>query len=148
MKMKGKHFIALSLILITLFVFLPVKNFDFADRDDEINVHGDPFLNPPTLEKIAYFWKEPYEALYIPMTYTVWSAIAGISENFSEDGKGAKMNPAMFHIANLIVHLLNLLMVFAILNLLLSSYLSPVAKWLQQQQPQLTLTKQSPSFCA
>lgn len=110
--------IASTLILITLAVFWQVQDHGFV-WDDADNVEKNPYLNPATLSNLTHFWQEPYENLYVPLTYTVWAAIARSTELPKTVGPGPRLSPRPFHIANLIFHLLGTLVVFTILKMLM-----------------------------
>ena len=115
--MARHHLIALTLVLITAAVFAEVRCMEFVDWDDHINVFDNPFLNPVTTEGLVHFWKAPYFTSYIPVTRTVWAALAHFAR-VPPDAKGISLDPAYFHVANLVVHVLNVLLVFAILRML------------------------------
>ena len=113
-----RHWVcAVALIIITLGVFGQVWNHSFL-WDDDIHITENPYLNPVTIPKLLRFWQEPYEHLYIPLTYTVWGGLALLSEGPARGQSGVRFNPAPFHIANLALHALNVLIIFAILRLL------------------------------
>ena len=113
-----RHWVcAVALIVITLGVFGQVWNHSFL-WDDDIHITENPYLNPVTLPKLLRFWQEPYEHLYIPLTYTVWGGLAVLSEGPARGQSGLRLNPAPFHVVNLALHVLNVLIVFAILRLL------------------------------
>jgi tetratricopeptide (TPR) repeat protein len=82
--------------------------------DDYGNIVENPYLNPARPD-VLYFWKKPYEGLYIPLTYTVWAALAGFSQGSGTHGDSGGLDPELFHLANLALHLLSVLVVFAIL---------------------------------
>jgi len=111
--MKHNKLILLILILLPLAVFWQTKSFDFV-WDDEVNVAANRYLNPVTAENVIHFWREPYESLYIPMSYTIWAVIAP----FARVDGGRGLNPAPFHTANVLLHILSTLVLFAILKIL------------------------------
>jgi Tfp pilus assembly protein PilF len=103
--------IGVILCLVTVAVFQEVRTFEFLRWDDHLNVYPEnPHLNPVTDESLAFFWRETYFAAYIPVTRTMWVFLADLS--------GAKPDPLVFHTANLVMHVLNVLLVFLILRLL------------------------------
>jgi len=116
--MRQRHYIALGMVVITLVVFWQVTAHDFVGMDDDVHVYDNPYMNPVTLENILHFWKGPYEGLYVPLTYTVWAIQAKFAIVSSADNLQAAFNPHIFHITNLILHLLNTLLVFLILRIL------------------------------
>jgi len=111
--MRTNKLILVILILVPLAVFWQTRSFDFV-WDDEINVQNNPYFYPVTLENTLSFWKQPYERLYIPISYTVWAAIAAL-----EDGQ--KPDPSLFHVANVFFHVLSTLVLFAVLNKVIKS---------------------------
>lgn len=109
--------IASALILITLAVFWQVQDHGFV-WDDTDNVERNPYLSPATLSSVIRFWQKPYENLYVPLTYTVWAAIARSAASAKTNGLRPKPDPRPFHVANLVLHLLSALVVFTTLRML------------------------------
>jgi len=71
--------------------------------DDDSNIFSNPYyLNNMWLP----FWNEPYFGLYVPITSTVWGALYALG--------GGEVWP--FRILNLLLHLANTLLVFALLR--------------------------------
>ena len=123
-KMLRCLLIVLALLVVTAVVFGEVRNHQFL-WDDDTNVTENAYLNPVTLPKLLHFWQRPYARLYVPLTYTVWSGLALVSGPGAPQETGLKPRP--FHIANLILHMLSVLMVFAILRLLVANDLASCA---------------------
>lgn len=109
--------IGLLLAGLTLAVFLPVGGHDFV-WDDRGNIVENPLFQPPTLANALRFWEKPYEKLYIPLTYTVWSGLARIAQMPAERGDVIEFSPRIFHLANLGFHIIAALVVFGILRML------------------------------
>lgn len=118
--MRRYYLLRILLILTILSIFFPVYDFDFVEWDDMVNVYNNPYLNPVTPENIFHFWQKPYEGLYIPVSYTVWAIEALISQYIVSGDISARPDPRLFHLVNLIFHILNALLIFAILRLLLN----------------------------
>ena len=110
--------VALAVVL----VFWPVCTFDFTSWDDDKTVCDNAALNPPTVSSIASFWAKPYGDLYIPLTYSVWGAIASMAGVSPEPGTGIQLNPYLFHTANLLLHLASALVAYRILLILIGRY--------------------------
>lgn len=108
---------ALVLVAITLTVFWRAQNYGFV-WDDGVNVERNEYLKPVTLSNLALFWRAPFENLYVPVTYTVWAAIAHFARIPTHDGS-VQLAPGAFHAANVLLHALSALMVFTILRLLI-----------------------------
>lgn len=104
------------LILLTLAVFWPMAQFDFVAWDDLENVASNKDFNPVTVESFQNFWTRPYRNMYIPIAYSTWALIALAARSSAPDPGGITLNPYIFHIANLAVHLLSVLVVYAILR--------------------------------
>ena len=118
--MQRYYLLTILLILTTLAVFWPVCSFDFVEWDDMVNVYNNPYFNPVTPGNIFQFWQKPYEGLYIPVSYTVWAVEALISQYIISGDISARPDPLLFHSVNLVFHILNVLLIFAILRLLLN----------------------------
>ncbi len=115
--MRPIHY-ALVLIVALSLVYAEVPNLKFLDWDDNVNVYANPLLNPVSGETLKRYWTKPFFSLYIPVTHTVWTGIAYFAQG-PPDERGITLNPTAFHVANLILHVLCALVVFAILRLLL-----------------------------
>ncbi|MBM3225844.1 MAG: hypothetical protein FJZ47_18885 [Candidatus Tectomicrobia bacterium] len=122
----------LLLICATLAVFWQVLSHQFVLWDDPVNVTENPALHPVTFEHILAFWRAPYLELYIPLTYTVWSALAVVSR---WDGSHVQtpLDPRLFHGLNLGLHMVSTLVVWRLLLRLLSHVR-------HQGEPQVTST--------
>ncbi|MBX7073613.1 MAG: tetratricopeptide repeat protein [Pirellulales bacterium] len=113
--------------LVTLLVFGRVIGFDFLGRDDPDNILLNPQLNPPSLRHVARFWREPYLGLYIPATYTFWSAEALLAWPAGEaPRRGARVafDPRVFHAGSVLLHAACAVLVFVIARRLTQSDLA------------------------
>ena len=69
-------------VVIFLLAALPygrTLNHDFVAWDDDINVFENPLLpgiGDRQPGRLRAFWTAPYRNLYIPVTYTLWYALA------------------------------------------------------------------------
>ena len=77
------------------------------------NLVRNPRMNPPTIEGLAWHWRNPYKDLYVPLTYTVWTGLAKVAH--VQDEHGPSLNPYIFHTANLAIHLASAAFAFALL---------------------------------
>ncbi len=112
---SGRHrqYLLLTVVAVSvLAVFLQVIAFDFLKYDDTINVSENALILNPSAEILLSFWTGPFLDLYIPVTYTVWTGLAVISL-YLFDGR---LDPGLFHLLNLIVHLSNTILVFFIIR--------------------------------
>jgi Flp pilus assembly protein TadD len=92
------------LVLAVLAVFLRVGGFEFLAWDDTTHVTENPHLDRP-----GHFWTSLYQGFYMPLTFTAWGLLW---KSFGD-------SPGAFHLANLLLHLLNTLLVWRLLTLLL-----------------------------
>ena len=103
------------LIIITLAFFRSVTNHEFLRYDDHVNVFENPYMHNVNISKILHFWKKPY---YYALTHTVWAFQAIFAKTPAKNAAGMNLDPHIFHITNLILHILSVLIVFSILRLL------------------------------
>src|ERR1044071_6748464 len=102
------------LVAIPVAVFLQTLTFRFV-WDDEVNVARNPHVNAATLSGFREIWQKPHDGLYIPVTYTVWAALAPVART-SEARDATDLNPTAYHLLNLALHILNGLLVFMLLR--------------------------------
>jgi hypothetical protein len=107
------------MVAATLVVFGSLATAEFTSWDDRYNIWLNARLNPPTWSGVAHYWANAEAGLYIPLTYTVWSALATIAYLDQPDAMGARLNPMVFHCANIAFHLVSGLVVYWILVRLL-----------------------------
>jgi hypothetical protein len=119
------------LIVLTLLCFCRLFGAEFTLLDDRYTVQKNPRLNPPSLANLFTYWppikggKVNHEfGLYMPLTYTFWSGIAAAAQTHSSDPlhpNAMELNPYLFHAANVLLHMLSGLVVYAILRDLIKS---------------------------
>src|SRR3569833_4015527 len=111
---------ALIVAAITFVVYMRVTGQDFVHWDDKGHVTGNPYLKHLTAANILHFWREPYEHLYIPISYMAFALLASIARMPHHDTSvtviDTLLNPHVFHTANLILHIGNALIVYTILR--------------------------------
>ena len=92
---------------------------DFVDWDDGKLIFLNPNINNPTLRGLArqWNWNDPNtNSLYDPLVYTTWWGLSHVAQLDTADIMGARLNPQIFHLANLLVHCLTALVVLEILR--------------------------------
>lgn len=105
------------IVIVTLVAMAPLNDAQFVSMDDPGTIAQNGKLNPPTFETLKYYWTTPAHALYIPVTYTAWAAVAAAARQ--PNLAGSPLDPAVFHLANVMLHVVAALLVAAILRLLL-----------------------------
>ena len=104
--MHRKAFIFLGLLAVTLCVFLPTLNHEFVLIDDDLHVYKNPHMERPSLTGLTRFWHAPYQGLYVPVTYTLWTLQKSIAATFFET-EDLNSQAMIFHAFNILLHWLN-----------------------------------------
>ncbi|HTL30180.1 MAG TPA: tetratricopeptide repeat protein [Tepidisphaeraceae bacterium] len=116
--MKRRGVISLVLVIVTVATFGRIVTHEFTGWDDAMTIFENQKIVSPSLENVGYYWSHSEGGLYIPVTYTLWSAIAAVSR--VDDGTGhVALNPWAFHAISLLIHVFSVLVVFQILRLLI-----------------------------
>jgi protein O-mannosyl-transferase len=112
--------IAAIVFVSVLAVFGRLCTSEFTWYDDSATIHQNPSFNPPTWSKVMAYWtqwgRDAPLGLYIPLTYTVWGALAASAYSPHADAAGMHLNPWVFHSANVALHALSAVVVFALLR--------------------------------
>jgi hypothetical protein len=95
-----------------LVVYWQACSYDFVVFDDRLNVYDNPFFKRFSFDNLFLFWVQPHQRLYIPVTYNLWGVVAGLSQYLFN----GSIDPACFHTANLILHIINVILVYVILR--------------------------------
>ena len=99
--------ICLALILSTLSVFWQVRNFAFVNFDDNYYVYENPHvLNGLTWDGIIWAFTTPNIGNWLPLTWL----------SFMLDCQLFGANPGWMHLVNLLLHIANTLLLFAVLR--------------------------------
>ncbi|MBC8102381.1 MAG: tetratricopeptide repeat protein [Cytophagales bacterium] len=113
--------VALALGIVTFATFFSILGFSFVNYDDGTNIFANPHLTPTVTGRgIGYLWTHGYYELYMPVTYTLWGLIAYFAPVtqpiYVPGGGNAFVSPAAFHTVSLLLHIANVLLVFALLR--------------------------------
>lgn len=97
----------IALILLVLAVFAPVRHFGFVLLDDPVYVTANPFLdNGLTLKGLRWAFTTFYAEFWHPVT---WLSLL-------LDHRIYGLNPAGYHVTNLLLHLASTLLLFDLLR--------------------------------
>jgi tetratricopeptide (TPR) repeat protein len=100
-------FIYFALLISTLLVFWQVRNFDFVNYDDDTYVSDNPhILNGLTENTIIWAFTTGYANFWHPLTWL----------SYMLDWQLFGLNPAGFHLTNLLFHIANTLLLFFVLK--------------------------------
>lgn len=108
--------IILAAVVLT---FLPVYRHAFVAWDDERTIQENPRIQHPSLQNVAYYWSHPHLGLFIPVTYSVWSAVASLAQVRGAGVEAGTLDPRIFHAVSLALHTVNALLVYGLLRRLL-----------------------------
>lgn len=107
---------ALVLVAVVGVVFGRVARHEFLAWDDDQHVVQNRQLNPVSWHSLGRFWTEPYGGLYAPLSYTSFAAETLVARQPAQQGKLGRLNPTVFHLGNLLLHLVCVVLVFVILR--------------------------------
>jgi hypothetical protein len=104
-------------VLLTLcaIAYFPVLRNQFVDFDDIEFIRDNRDFNPPRLAPLIRYWRGPYFGGAFPLTYMFLGGVATLAWN------GAVLEPFMFRLAGLLLHVGCVLIVFDTLRMLLRS---------------------------
>jgi Flp pilus assembly protein TadD len=98
--------LALAAALVAALVFARTAGFGFLVWDDDLHVAANPRLDPPTWDGLRAFWAAPFQHLYVPLSYTLFSAEAWLT-----DGP----QPWVYHAGSVALHALDAALVVLLL---------------------------------
>lgn len=100
------------ILVVTTVAYSPVFQAGFVNWDDEVYVLNNEYVHELSGENIAHFMTQPIGGIYQPLT------MLSLALDYSLAGPEAKL----FHIHNLVLHLLNTLLVFFFIRRLLGKH--------------------------
>jgi len=107
---------ALVLIVVVGTVFGRVGRHEFLAWDDDLHVVQNQQLNPPSWQSLGQFWTEPYGGIYAPLSYTFFTVETLLAREAAPPGRLGKLDPTVFHLGNLLLHIICVLLVFVVLR--------------------------------
>jgi protein O-mannosyl-transferase len=116
-------YLAIIVICVTLLAMGRISFHGFTIWDDNFTVSRNPRLNPPSWEAMKFYCLHSEQRIYIPLTRAVWAALALIART-PADRDGITLDPLIFHTANLLLHLLAVLVVCRILFMIGASWIA------------------------
>ena len=107
-----------AVLFVVVAIYGRTSTFHFVSWDDDVHVYANPHLIGPDGPDPGYFWDShhAYRNLFIPVTYTLWSAIA----TGDRTGGDPPFDPKPFHVAAVVLHAINCLLVLFLIRLLLT----------------------------
>lgn len=94
-----------ALLLLVAATFGHAVGFDFSGWDDDAVLRRNPRMVEPTLATLRFYWLNAEYDLWVPLTQTVWWAIAHVAGTETPPGGGRpELRPAAFHLASITLH--------------------------------------------
>ena len=81
--------------------------------DDDALLLANPAVMSPSIDAVKLAWQEPHEHLYVPLTYNLWFVVARVASLLTH---GSTPAAGWFHAASIAVHIMNALLVYALLR--------------------------------
>ena len=110
----------LAVAALTAAVFGVAVTHEFVDWDDQLFIYANPALHPPTLASAVAAWTEPLRGLYMPLTVSGWVGLARLADAVAARDALGRPDPALFHAASVMLHVLGALVVRGLLARLLT----------------------------
>jgi len=108
----------LKLAFVIGLVYLQVLTFSFVNWDDNSNISGNPEMIFSGWASYKAYWSGIYAGLFAPIPFTVWTLLAQFSQILTRQPYPV---PMFYHALNVLVHMVNSALVFALLYELLNS---------------------------
>ncbi|MGD9648034.1 MAG: tetratricopeptide repeat protein, partial [Pirellulales bacterium] len=90
-------------------------SFPRLDWADPLNISENRLVNPPSPGGLLVLWARPYAGLYVPATYTLWSAEAALAAETPTGGDPHPLDARVFHFGNVLLHAANAWLVWLLL---------------------------------
>lgn len=101
-------------VAVGLMVLGAVVSFNFTSWDDYSTLARNPAMLPPTAQSWGDAWSKPYMDLWVPLTSSIWLVLASLAVH-TQEGR-IELAPAWFHLANLLVHLATVAILYKLLH--------------------------------
>lgn len=108
-------------VVAALAVFGWSVTFPLLDWDDHLNISENRLVNPPSPGGLLVLWARPYAGLYVPATYSLWSAEAVLAARPATDAQPYPLDARVFHLGNVLLHATNAWLVWLLLVRLIGS---------------------------
>ena len=101
---RGLFLFGLLLAAACYFVYRSTFGFELLTWDDNQHVTENEYFQKLTWRSWAHFWGYSYIFLYIPVSYNFYACEVWIAGWFPTGDPAQPMNPTVFHIGNVLVH--------------------------------------------
>jgi len=93
-------------LVLILLVFSRCLSYPLLDWDDHLHLTDNPNLNPVSFDGMGKIWTEPYEGLYIPLSYSFFALEVSLTRLFAAQDSPT-LSPYLFHAGSLLLHFVN-----------------------------------------
>src|ERR1039458_8563876 len=107
-KNNSKWWLVSAILILTFVAFSPTLKNNFTNWDDDRYVLDNAMLSKPYSECVKFYFSNIFFNNYHPLTMMVYAFVY----HHSEPVQSVVVNPESFDEINLIIHLLNILLVF------------------------------------
>lgn len=94
------------------FVYRGTFEFKLLTWDDDQHVSDNQYFQPLTWRSFTHFWVYSYIYLYVPISYNFYGLEVAVANWFPSPEPSERLNPAIFHIGNVLVHLAGTLLAY------------------------------------
>ena len=108
-------------VVAALAVFGWSVTFPLLAWDDNLNISENRLINPPSLGGLLVLWARPYAGLYVPATYSLWSAEVVLAARPATETASFPLDARVFHLGNVLLHATNAWLVWLLLVRLIGS---------------------------
>ena len=109
--MRRNLLISLALFCVTFAVYCRVLTANFIAIDDDLNVYQNPHVQGLDWERLCWMFTDASQALrYKPLTWLSYGLIYELTG----------LNPFTYHLASLLLHCVNAVLVFVVVRRLLA----------------------------
>jgi protein O-mannosyl-transferase len=105
---KLRLILLFAVLLITVIVYIPSLKNGFVNWDDNQNVYQNEHIKTFNADNLRIYFTEPLIGMYTPLVYI----------SYAIDYSIGKFDPYYYHLTNLILHVLNVLIIWLIIILL------------------------------
>lgn len=110
------------LVALVCLAFGGAVTHDFVAWDDGPLIKENACVTPFTLHGLTKVWAGPHLGMYLPLVYNLWAVLAWVGL-----GANGEISATPFHVANIIVHGVNCILVFALIATVTSRRLLALA---------------------
>lgn len=116
---RRDYLICLSLVVLTLAVYWQVAGFEFVNYDDDVYVYNNPVVKAGTMPvTVRWAFTTSHACLWQPLVWLSYMADSDIARiaGWVLDVEFGRGNAGIYHITNVVFHLLNTALLFLVLS--------------------------------